>query len=78
MNFSSFAPDKKIKVATAQIHMSGDIDKNEEKIINAVMKAAEAGCQIILFQEGCLTSYPMEDAVKNKVWVAEKKNTDIK
>jgi len=77
LNNSSLAGDKKIKVAAAQLLTSDNIDKNEEKITRAVIEASEQGCKIILFQEGCLTNYPVEDAVRNldfeKVRAAEKR-----
>ena len=68
---------KIIKVAAAQILSSWDIDSNETKITNMIIEAAEQGCEIILFNEGALTNYPVEDDIKRidfaKVREAEKR-----
>lgn len=66
-----------VKVAAAQILTDDDIDNNEKKITSAIIEAAGIGCEIIVFHEGCLTNYPVKEAVKNldysKVRAAEKR-----
>jgi len=68
---------KTVKVAAAQILSSWDIDSNEKKITDMVIEAANKDCKIILFNEGCLTNYPVEDDIKRidfvKVCEAEKR-----
>lgn len=68
---------RKVKVAAAQILSDDNIDNNEKKISDAIIEAAGIGCEIIVFQEGCLTNYPIEEAAKNldykKVRAAEKR-----
>ena len=69
--------DKTIKVAAAQILSDDDIDGNEAKITKSIIEAAELGCDIIAFHEGCLTNYPVGEKTKNidysKVRAAEKR-----
>lgn len=68
---------KTVKVAAAQILTTDDIDGNEKKITDAIIKAAGIGCEIIIFHEGCLTNYPVKEAAINldyeKVRAAEKR-----
>jgi predicted amidohydrolase len=67
---------RKIKVAAAQILTKSDIKKNLSKIKAKMREAHKAGCEIILFHEGCLTGYPSARALKklklSKVSKAEK------
>lgn len=68
---------KLIKVAAAQILTDDDIDNNEKKITKSIIEAADIGCEIIIFHEGCLTNYAVKEAAKNldysKVRAAEKR-----
>ncbi len=57
--------ERLVKVAAAQILTDDDIENNEKKITNSIIEAAEIGCKIILFHEGCLTNYPINEAAKN-------------
>ncbi len=51
-----------VKVAAAQLlTYGGDVDRNKEKIINAIREASDTKCKIVLFHEGCLTGYPTEE-----------------
>lgn len=59
-------PDRRtIHVAAAQMLMTDDIDSNEKKISEAIKEAASLGCKVIVFHEGCLTNYPIEEDAKN-------------
>ncbi|MEN8230293.1 MAG: carbon-nitrogen hydrolase family protein [Bacteroidota bacterium] len=66
-----------IKIAAAQILSSWDVADNEKKITEAVIEAANQGCEVILFHEGCLTNYPVGEDIKKidfeKVRAAEKR-----
>ncbi len=51
-----------IRLALAQINVTvGDIDGNKEKITRKISEAAEAGADVAVFPELCLTGYPPED-----------------
>jgi len=69
--------NRTVKVAAAQILTGDDIDNNEKKITESIKEAASIGCEIIIFHEGCLTNYPVKEAVINldfaKVRAAEKR-----
>lgn len=69
--------DRTIKVAAAQILTSYEIDNNEKKITESIIEAANLGCEVILFHEGCLTNYPVGDDIKRidflKVRAAERR-----
>jgi predicted amidohydrolase len=69
--------NKVIKVAAAQILTDYNIDSNEAKITRAIVDAAEQGCEVILFHEGCLTNYPVGDDLNkidfDRVRAAEKR-----
>lgn len=73
--------ERLVKVAAAQILTDDDIDNNEKKITKAIIEAAEIGCEIIVFHEGCLTNYPVKEAAENldyaKVRAAEKRILDL-
>jgi omega-amidase len=57
---------KTIKVAAAQILTYPDsISKNLGKILINIREAKEQGCEIILFQEGCLTGYPNDQEIQH-------------
>ena len=66
-----------VKVAAAQILTDDNIENNEKKITTSIIEAAGIGCEIIIFHEGCLTNYPVKEAVENldfvKVRAAEKR-----
>lgn len=74
---SKTGSDRVIKVAAAQILTDFDIDNNEKEITEAIIEAANLGCEIILFHEGCLTNYPVGEYIKKidflKVRAAEKR-----
>jgi len=53
-----------IQVAAAQVLSSWNITENEKKISEAIIDAANQGCEVILFHEGCLTNYPVGDDVE--------------
>lgn len=53
-----------VKVAAAQLLTGSDIEKNRTKIIASIQDASEAGCEIIIFHEGCLTGYPDGERIK--------------
>lgn len=69
--------ERTIKVAAAQLLTNYDIENNERKITEAVIEAANLGCEVILFHEGCLTNYPVGDDIKKidflKVRTAERR-----
>ncbi|MFA5866410.1 MAG: NAD+ synthase [Actinomycetota bacterium] len=51
-----------LRLALAQINATvGDIEGNKEKIAGNVSKAVEAGADVVIFPELCLTGYPPED-----------------
>ena len=54
----------KIVAAAAQIGTHIDIDANLAKIETSMRQAAERGCDVLLFHEGCLTGYPNARQVK--------------
>ena len=56
-------PDS-LMVAAAQIDTDEDLDQNLVKIESRVREAADRGCQVLLFHEGCLTGYPDDERVK--------------
>ena len=55
---TSESSENKIKVAAAQILTGYNLELNRDKIVSNIKRAAETGCRIILFHEGCLTGYP--------------------
>jgi len=66
-----------VKVAAAQLLTdTGELDQNKEKIMKSMRDAKAAGCQVVLFHEGCLTGYPEADQLKSvdfsKVRAAER------
>jgi NAD+ synthase (glutamine-hydrolysing) len=53
---------KKLLIALAQIETAvGDFEGNSRKILEYVGRAEDAGAEIVLFPELCLTGYPPED-----------------
>lgn len=49
-------------ILLAQINPTvGDIAGNSEKILHSITKAKDAGCDLVIFPEMCLTGYPPED-----------------
>lgn len=49
-------------VAAAQIDTNRDLEQNLASITARVQEAADRGCNVVLFHEGCLTGYPDADA----------------
>lgn len=60
-----------MKVALAQINPTvGDFAGNEEKILSAYRRAAEAGAQLVLCPELSVTGYPPRDLLLKRTFVA--------
>jgi predicted amidohydrolase len=54
-----------LKVAAAQLLTDTvDLDQNKAKIVKAIRDASVAGCDVVLFHEGCLTGYPTRDRIQ--------------
>jgi NAD+ synthase len=54
----------KIKIAVAQLNpIVGDLEGNGAMMFAAYMEAAQAGADLIVMPEMCLTGYPLEDLV---------------
>jgi len=51
-----------LTVAAAQISTDRDVAANAAKIADRMREAHAAGCQALLFHEGCLTGYPDREA----------------
>lgn len=59
-----------LKVAGAQLNLTvGDIPGNEEKIAQAMDRAAEAGADVLLLPELAIPGYPPEDLVLRRDFV---------
>ena len=54
---------KTVLAGAAQIGTDSDISANLEKILAMIGRAPEAGCELLLFHEGCLTGYPDKEAL---------------
>ena len=54
---------KTVLAGAAQIGTDSDISANFEKILAMIGRAPEAGCELLLFHEGCLTGYPDKEAL---------------
>ena len=55
-----------MRLAAYQFDVSGDVKKNTEKIINAVVKAAENKADFIAFPECAFSGYPPTDLASSK------------
>jgi omega-amidase len=54
---------EELVVAAAQIDTNSDLAQNLAKIESRIHEAAAAGCDVVLFHEGCLTGYPDAERV---------------
>ena len=53
---------RELLIALAQVNTAvGDLDGNSEKILDFADRAVEAGADLVVFPELCLTGYPPED-----------------
>ena len=61
-----------LHVAAAQIGTDADLPANLAKIETRLHEAADAGCDVVLFHEGCLTGYPDDTRVGDLdfAWIA--------
>ncbi|MFM8237419.1 MAG: nitrilase-related carbon-nitrogen hydrolase, partial [Actinomycetota bacterium] len=60
----------RLRVAAAQIDVVvGDLDGNERRILDAYARAAEAGCDLVVFPELTVTGYPPEDLLLRRAFV---------
>lgn len=58
------------KITLAQINPTvGDIESNCALILQEWRKAADAGSDLVIFPEMCITAYPVEDLVMRQVFV---------
>ena len=61
-----------LRVALCQINsVVGDIGANQERILDALAVAEEAGCHLAVFPELAVTGYPPEDLVLKRRFVAD-------
>ena len=59
-------------LALAQVRsVVGDLEGNSRRIADCIERAGEAGADIVLFPEMCLTGYPPEDLLPNKDYTLE-------
>ena len=67
-----------LRIALAQSDSQvGDLKNNAKSITDFVSRAAQAGSQVVVFPEGCLTGYPVEDLAQRLSFVtATKQATD--
>src|SRR5258708_983163 len=60
-----------MKVALAQINPTvGDLPGNEQKILAAYRRGVDAGVEMVVFPELCVTGYPPRDLLQKKSFVA--------
>ncbi|MEZ5262514.1 MAG: NAD+ synthase [Acidimicrobiales bacterium] len=65
-----------IRVAACQINtVVGDLDGNAERVLEALRRAEEAGCDVAVFPELSLTGYPPEDLLLKPGFVAACRQT---
>ncbi len=63
-----------IRLGMAQINSTvGDFAGNQQIIIRQINKAKEAGCDIVVFPELCITGYPPEDLLFKSQFIRENK-----
>jgi len=59
-----------MKIALAQINpIVGDLSGNRDKIVGFSQKAADAGADLVVFPELCVTGYPPLDLLDNQVFI---------
>ena len=70
-------PADKLKVATCQFPVSGDVHKNANFIKDFIKEAALQKADVVHFSEACLTGYPPNDipSFENYDWDALSKET---
>ena len=61
-----------MRLALAQINtVVGDLDGNRERILGRLEEAREAGADLVLFPELCVTGYPPEDLLLRPAFIRE-------
>lgn len=62
----------RLRIASCQIDTRvGALDRNVERIVDALAQAAEAGCDLAVFPELAITGYPPEDLLLKPGFIAE-------
>ncbi len=51
----------------------GALERNKNKIIENINKAAELGCRLVAFPELCITGYPPEDLLYRKDFISDQR-----
>ena len=71
-----------LSIALAQLNLTvGDIEGNTARIIETTNKAADQGCQLVVFPELCVTGYPPEDLLLRPAFIEKSQhavNTIVK
>ncbi len=63
-------------VGLAQVNMTvGALDENRESMLAAAHRASEAGVELLVFPELCLTGYPPEDLVLKRHFLEDAEHT---
>lgn len=63
-----------LRIALAQSDSQvGDLKNNAKSITDFVSRAAQSGAQVVVFPEGCLTGYPVEDLAQRLSFVTATK-----
>ena len=61
-----------MRLALAQINTTvGDLDGNRERILGRLAEARDAGADLVLFPELCVTGYPPEDLLLRPAFIRE-------
>ena len=61
-----------MKIALAQLNLTvGDLTGNEAKILAAYRRGVEAGVDVVVCPELCITGYPPRDLLLKKRFVAQ-------
>ena len=62
----------RLRIASCQIDTRvGALDRNVERIADALRQATEAGCDLAVFPELAITGYPPEDLLLKPGFIAE-------
>ncbi|MBO0728622.1 MAG: NAD+ synthase [Acidimicrobiaceae bacterium] len=62
----------RLRVALCQLNpVVGDLGGNAERVIDALARAEETGCDLAVFPELCITGYPPEDLLLKPGFVAD-------
>ena len=62
----------RLRIASCQINTRvGALDHNVERILDALRRAAEAGCDLAVFPELAITGYPPEDLLLKPGFIAD-------